>query len=214
MSEETPTNAGSGRQSSRGQRNARRRGHASRRGPLATAVPEGYLAVGRVITAHGTRGEVSVDPFTDFPEERFAAGNSMLLGEDMEEAEIATARPHKGRMLVRFGHVTNRDDAEALRGSWIYIAEEDAAELDEDTYYIHQIVGLTAQTGDGQILGTVQDVLFTGANEVYVVKPAAGVNEGREILLPAIGEVIAAVDIEGGRLVINLLPGILNPEEE
>jgi 16S rRNA processing protein RimM len=198
----------------RTERQNRRRRHASRRGPLTVDVPAGYLAVGKVITAHGTHGEISVEPFTDFPEERFAPGQVMLLGDEMESVEIEASRPHKSRMLVRFEHITSRDEAEALRGTWIFIPEEDAAELEDDTYYVHQIIGLTVQTVDGQILGTVGDVLVTGANDVYLIKPAAGVNGGREILLPAIGEVIVEVDVAGGRLLVNLLPGILDPEEE
>ncbi|MEZ4833638.1 MAG: ribosome maturation factor RimM [Caldilineaceae bacterium] len=117
-------------------------------------------------------------------------------------------------MLICFDHITNREEAEALRGNWIFIAEEDAAELDEDTYYVHQIVGLTAQTADGAILGTVKDVLVTGANDVYLVAPAEGVNGGKEILLPAIGDVIVDVDVAGGRLTVNLLPGMLDSEAE
>ncbi|MCB0115889.1 MAG: 16S rRNA processing protein RimM [Caldilineaceae bacterium] len=198
----------------RRRRQNRRRGHASRRGPLDFKVPAGYLVVGRVISAHGVRGELSIEPFTDFPEDRFAAGQMMLIGDEMEAVEIESARPHKNRVLICFDHITNREEAEALRGNWIFIAEEDAAELDEDTYYVHQIVGLTAQTADGAILGTVKDVLVTGANDVYLVAPAEGVNGGKEILLPAIGDVIVDVDVAGGRLTVNLLPGMLDSEAE
>jgi 16S rRNA processing protein RimM len=167
-----------------------------------------------VITgAHGIRGEITIEPYTDFPEERFAEGESVLLGQEMEVTDIVSSRPHKGRVLVRFGHIADRDEAEALRGEWIYIPESEAAALEADTYFIHQIIGLSVQTTEGEILGTIQDVLFTGANEVYVVQPRAGLNRGREVLIPAIAEVVQSVDLKAGMLTIYLMPGILEPEE-
>jgi 16S rRNA processing protein RimM len=191
-------------------RQRRRGGQPSSRRQQTIDVPAGHLAVGKIINAHGLRGEVSIEPYTDFPDERFAPGQSVLLGEEMESAEIATSRPHLGRTLVRFSHIDNRDEAEALRGVWVLIPEAHAIELEEDTYFIHQIVGLTVQTAAGQVLGTVQDVLFTGANEVYIVQPQDGLNRGKELLLPAIAEVVQSVDLEAGVLTVNLLPGLLD----
>jgi 16S rRNA processing protein RimM len=179
----------------------------------AAQVPPGYLAVGVITGAHGIRGEVTIEPYTDFPDQRFAEGESVLLGQEMEVADIITSRPHKGRVLVRFGHIEDRDEAEALRGVWIYIPETEAADLEDDTYFIHQILGLSVHTEEGQILGTIKDVLFTGANEVYVVEPSAGLNRGREVLIPAIGEVVQSVDLAAGVLTIRLMPGILEAEE-
>ncbi len=194
-------------------RRPRRHGQPSNRAHLDVNVPDGFLAVGRVISAHGTRGEVAIEPYTDFPEERFAAGQSILLGDEMEPVEIESMRPHKNRMLLRFDHVVNRDDAEAMRGTWLFIPEDAAVELEEDTYFVHQILGLTVQTEEQQILGTVTDVLFTGANEVYVIKPAESVNKGRDILIPATTEVIKNVDLAAGLLTVALLPGIVDAEE-
>lgn len=193
------------------QNRARRR---RRRGPLGqqqptTEVPDGYLAVGRIINAHGIQGEVSVEPYTDFAEERFVRGQDVLVGDEMEAMEILNARPHKGRWLLQFAEINNRDDVELFRGKWLFIPEADAADLEEDTYFIHQIMGLRVQTVDGTLLGTVKDVLFTGANEVYIINPAEGINAGREVLLPAIGEVIQQVDLETGVITVQLLPGML-----
>lgn len=209
-----PANEGSaGRQGRRPQR-ARARGAQPRsRQQQASQVPAGHLAVGVIIGAHGIRGDVTVEPYTDFPDQRFAEGESVLLGQEMEIANIVTSRPHKGRVLVRFDHIADRDEAEAMRGTWIYIPEDEAVELEDDTYFIHQIIGLRVHTDEGQVLGTIQDVLFTGANEVYVVEPGEGVNRGREVLIPAIAEVVQSVDLEAGVLTIHLLPGIIEAEE-
>jgi 16S rRNA processing protein RimM len=166
-------------------------------------VPEGYLAVGRITGAHGLRGEVKVELFTDFPE-RFAPGTVLALGEDLEEVEVRSMRPHKGSVLVAFDAFPDRTAAESLRGQWLFVPEDDAAELEEGAYWVHDILGMEVVSDEGPTLGTVADVLFTGANEPYVVRDP----EGREILLPATDEVVRAVDLPNRRMTFHLLPGI------
>jgi len=109
--------------------------------------------------------------------------------------------------------VNDRQAAEALRGMWIFLPEADAAELDEDTFWIHDLLGLTVQTGEGRLLGKVTDVLATGANDVYLIAPAEGVNRGKEILLPAIAQVIRTVDVAAGLIIVDLLPGLMEEDE-
>jgi 16S rRNA processing protein RimM len=170
-------------------------------------IPEGYMAVGLITSAHGLRGEVKVELHTDFPE-RFAPGVEVYLGEELEEATISVARPHQGQMLLQFQDIDDRAAAEELRGLWLFIPEEQAATLAEDTYFVHDIIGLSVQTVSGQLLGTVAEVLQTGANDVYVV---ATLDEPRrEILLPAIADVVKTVDLEQGMLTVELLPGLLD----
>jgi 16S rRNA processing protein RimM len=171
-------------------------------------VPKGALAVGLIVAAHGLRGEVRVELHTDFPE-RFAAGNLVLMGEELAEALIVTSRPHKNELLVLFEGVSDRAAAESLRGQWLFIHEQDAAELEEGAYWIHDIIGMEVQTGDGRRLGRVSEVLFTGANDVYLIKPAASINRGQDLLLPAIPEVIQTVDIAARLITVTLLPGML-----
>ncbi len=176
-------------------------------------VPEGHLAVGRILRPHGLRGEVKVQLHTDFPE-RFAPGQSLLLGPNLEPVTIAASRPHQGQMLVRFHGIQDRTGAEALQGEWLYIPEEAAQELAEDTYYIHQLLGLEVRTEEGQVLGELVDVIVTGANDVYVVRPAPGINRGRELLIPAIAQVVRSVDIQARVLTVRLMPGLLEESPE
>ena len=150
-------------------------------------IPEGYMAVGLVTTSHGLRGEVKVELHTDFPE-RFIPGMDAYLGESLDKVTVSAARPHQGQLLVQFEGIDTREAADDLRGLWIFIPDDQAVELEEDTYYVHDIIGLSVQTVAGELLGTVKEVLFTGANEVYVVEPPD--QPGREILLPAIADVI------------------------
>jgi 16S rRNA processing protein RimM len=171
-------------------------------------IPDGYLAVGYINSVHGLKGEVRVELYTDFPQ-RFAPGVTLLLGEDLEEVTVVGARPHKNGLLLQLEGIEGREQAEALRGSWLFVAEEDAVELDEDAYWVHDIIGLMVQTEEGEQLGTIREVLFTGANEVYVVEPIGLVNGGKELLLPAIDEVVREINLPANRMIVHLLPGLL-----
>lgn len=170
-------------------------------------IPNGYLAVGMITSAHGLRGEVKVELHTDFPE-RFAPEVEVFLGEALEKMTIRSARPHQGQVLLQFDTVDDREGADSLRGIWIFVPESEAVALEEDTFYVHDIIGLAVETVSGAPIGTVSDVLFTGANEVYVVTPPD--DPKREILLPAIADVIKEVNLAQGTLVVELLPGLLD----
>lgn len=171
-------------------------------------VPTGYIAVGRVTAPHSLRGEVRVEPHTDFPE-RFTAGMSLFVGADLQAITVESARPHKNQILLQLAGVQNRNDAEALRGTWLFVKEADAVALDDDTYWVHDIVGLTVQTEEGEQLGIVTDVLFTGANDVYVIAGTDDAGNAREILVPAIADVVQEVDLAAQRIVVRLLPGLV-----
>lgn len=170
-------------------------------------VPEEHLAVGVIVNVHGLRGEVRVELHTDFPE-RYAPGVVLLMGEELTPTVIRSARPHKNQMLVQFEDVGSREAAEALRGQWLFVHQDDAIQLDEDTFWIHELIGLTVQNEKGEILGRLDDVLETGANDVYIVKPAHDLGV-RELLLPAIADVILDVDIEKGVMTVAVPPGLL-----
>jgi 16S rRNA processing protein RimM len=169
----------------------------------AVMIPDGYMAIGRIATAHGIQGDVRVELHTDFPE-RFAPQTVLYLGETLTPTTIEYARPHKQQMLVKFVDVETRDDAEALRAQWLFVPESDAVALEADTYWVHDIIGLQVQTETGEPLGAVSDVLFTGANEVYVVQG----DNGNELLLPAIATVIQQVDLSAKCITVRLLPGM------
>jgi 16S rRNA processing protein RimM len=173
---------------------------------LADVAPDGYLAVGRVVGVHGMQGELKVESFTDFPE-RFDPDSLLLLGDDLEEVTVLASRPHKGNILLQLSTIRHRSDAELLRGQWLYVSEDEAIALDEDRYWVHDILGMTVVSDTGEDLGTVYDVLFTGANEVYVVRSA---KPAREILLPATDEVVRAVDVANRRMTVHLIPGLVD----
>jgi 16S rRNA processing protein RimM len=172
------------------------------------AVPEGYLAVGLILGVHGLRGELKVELYTDFPE-RFTVGADLFIGEDLAKVEIIGARMHQQHLLLQLAGVESREQADKLRNLWLFVDEEDAAELADGVYWVHDIIGLTVQTENGEALGVIRDVLFTGANDVYVVETPPTVNSGRDLLLPAIAEVVRNVDLADQRMTVHLLPGLL-----
>jgi 16S rRNA processing protein RimM len=175
----------------------------------AVIVPAGHLAVGQIVGAHGLYGELKVEAYTDFPE-RFAAGAGLLLGEDLQPVTVESMRPHKSNLLVRLAEIEDRTAAEEVRGLWLYVAQSDAAALEEGAYWIHDIIGLRVVTTGGQPIGKITDVFATGSNDVYIVQPAAGVNKDRELLLPAIADVIERVDLAEGIMVIRLMDGLID----
>jgi len=173
-------------------------------------VPRGMMAVGLIVGAHGLRGEIRIELHTDFPE-RFTPGAELFLGDDLAVAQIMSARPHKNELLLLLEGVQDRTGAEALRGTWIFIHEQDAVELEDGAFWVHDIIGMSVQSTDGQELGRVTDVISAGsANDVYVVKPIASINRGRDLLLPAIPAVIQAVDLDSRLITVSLIPGILD----
>lgn len=172
-----------------------------------------YLAIGKIVGPHGIRGEVKVEPLTDFPE-RFQPGAQVFLGlqtgvTEAAPAQIATARPHQGRWLVQFATVKDRNAAETLRDQFVLIPEENAMPLGEHENYAHDLIGLDVVTADRLALGKLVEILFTPANDVYIVRGESG-----ETLIPATRDVIRSVDLPARRMTVELPEGLLAPESD
>jgi 16S rRNA processing protein RimM len=157
-----------------------------------------------VVGAFGPHGELRVRPLGRFPE-RFRELRRVHVGEQYEPAGVVHRRPHRGDVVLRLDTVQSRDAARLLTGAYLYVPEAEAVALPPGEYFVHQIVGLTVVATAGETLGTVAEVLHTGSNDVYVVR--AG---GREILLPATKEVVKQIDLEAGRMFVELLPGLVD----
>jgi len=147
---------------------------------------------------------VIVEIETDFPE-RFTRPGTVYLGEPPTPVQLERGRPHKGRMIVKLAGYDDPQAAARLCGQHFYIPASQAMPLGEDEYYVWQIEGLEVWTTDGEPLGTITEVMFTGSNEVYVAQDASG----REVLIPAIADVVREVDLEGGRLIVQLMEGLV-----
>lgn len=179
--------------------------HADMRGSEAgtSSEPPRYLAVGRVLRPWGVHGMVKVQVLTDFPE-RFTASEEFYVGEDYRPVILEQSGGHTGALLLKFAGYDTPEACGELRNQMLYIPTEEATPLQEGEYYIYQIIGLQVWTDEGELLGELTDVWETGANDVYVVD-----HEGRDVLLPAIPQVILDVDLERKRLTVHLMDGLM-----
>ncbi|GAB2998426.1 ribosome maturation factor RimM [Mycobacterium bourgelatii] len=175
------------------------------------------LVVGRVVKAHGVTGEVVVEVRTDDPDSRFAPGTRLRAkkgrnarGGPAEERSyvVDSARDHGARLLVRLAGVTDRDTADALRGSLFVIDSGELPPIDEpDTYYDHQLEGLRVRTVAGEDIGVVAEVLHTAAGELLSVRRPDG---GPEVLVPFVGAIVTSVSLDEGTLEIDPPDGLLD----
>lgn len=164
-----------------------------------------FLVVGKLHRPHGVRGEIVMEVVTDFPE-RLQPGMVLFVGEDHQPQHVVSLRPHNLALLVSFSGFDTPEDIGRLRNHTVYVRTADRPALAEGEYYHHQIIGLKVIEENGNALGILTDILETGANDVYIVQPEGG---GREILLPAIKDVVREIDLEQGTMTVHLLPGLI-----
>ena len=167
--------------------------------PVPELDPATAVSIGRVLAPRGVRGELKVEPLTDFPE-RFAKGAHIWLRG--QPRRVAASRWQGRHVYLTLEGVEDREAAAALRDELLQVPEAMSIG-EEDVFYQHDIVGLRVETASGEALGRIESIFATGANDVYVVRGERG-----ELLLPAVEDVIRQVDLAGGRLVIDLLPGL------
>ena len=164
---------------------------------LSPSVPDGRIVIGRVGAAHGIQGDLRIIPLTDFPE-RFAALREIMVGDELLHVE--RVKPQGKNVLMRFREYAVREEAQRLTGRLLTVARADAAPLDEGEYYVFDIVGLTVYDEANHELGTVENVIRTGSNDVYAVRA----EDGHEILIPALRSVVREIDVPGGRMTVRL----------
>ena len=166
---------------------------------------EDLLQVGVITTTHGVRGEVKVFPTTDDPA-RFKKLKNVILdtGKEKIDLEVAGVKFFKNMVILKFKGIDDINDVEKYRKKSLYVTRENAVKLKKNEYFIADLIGLKVESDEGEDLGTLRDVLQTGANDVYVLS-----KEGEDdILLPAIKECVKEVDIENGTILVHLLPGL------
>ena len=168
---------------------------------------EDLLQVGIITSTHGVRGEVKVYPTTDDPR-RLRRLKEVVLdtGREKLNLEIEGVKFFKQCVILKFKGLDNINDIEKYRQKSLYEKSKNAERLQRDEYFIADLIGLKVQDEDGTELGTVKDVIETGANDVYEVEMA----DGRSLLLPAIKQCILNVDVENGMMQVHVLEGLLD----
>ena len=166
------------------------------------------MTIGRVVRVHGLRGDVRVRSLSDVPD-RFETLTQVTVaapGGARRPLAVKAVRPMARDYLVAFEGIDTPEAAAQLVGSLLQIAEDRSAPLPDGQYYQHDLVGMAVRTEEGLPLGTLADILPTGANAVFIVRGA----DGREHLIPATKEVVRAVDVPGRLMTIRRMPGLLN----
>ncbi len=164
------------------------------------------FTVGKIVNTHGIRGELRVLPTTD-DNNRFKKLKTVYIElykqTELKQYEIESSRLHKNFVLIKLVGIDDINEAEFLKNATLKIDRKDSLPLEEDEYYISDLYGIDVKTEDGRHLGILQDILFSAANDVYVVK-----NDMRELLIPAIKQCILKVDIPNKCMTVNLLEGL------
>ncbi len=169
----------------------------------------GRYEIGKIVGVHGVRGDMLLLPQTDFPE-RFLGMKELdvtVAGKPMRTFKVRRIEPYEGKntFFLRLQGVEDRDAAETLKGAAITVAEDERVELEEDEYWLDDIIGLTVfdQT-TGERLGEITEVIYTGSNDVYVVKTPDGASKA----IPAVADVIEKVDVANGTMTVNVPEGL------
>lgn len=165
------------------------------------------IRIGLVSNCHGINGEMKITPLTD-DINRFKKLKKFYWEKSngsYQELNCVAARTHQDYVLLRAEEITDRNQAEKIKGHYICVHQDDAIKLPEGRYFIFQLEGLTV-IEDGKIIGTLSEVLQPGANDVYVVKTP----ESEEIYLPAIKSVVLDVDLEKGEMQVKIPDGLLD----
>ena len=165
------------------------------------------IAVGVIRKAHGVRGEASVEPWTDSLD-RFDDLESVTLVSPDEsqtrEAAVESVRIHAGRALLKFAGIDAPEDVQLLHNWTVEIPEEDARELEEDEYFLHDLAGLTLIDAEGRTRGVVVEAYEGGGGILLNVKRP----DGREFELPFAADLCTEIDLEAKRMVVSLPEGI------
>jgi 16S rRNA processing protein RimM len=161
-------------------------------------IDNSLITIGKIVAPHGVRGDVRVIPLTDFPQ-RFNGLKKVLL-EDGKALTVEESRPNKQQFLLKFRGYDDRDKVEPLRGKLLKVTREELTELPEGHYYTFDIIGLDVFDESGVFIGVVKDILATGANDVYIAEK----ENAQPILIPAIKDVVKAIDLAGKRIIVKL----------
>jgi len=164
-----------------------------------------FLVVGKLRRPHGLRGEVLMSVWTDFPE-RLKPGVSIHIGVNHGLHIIRSIRWHRQDMLIAFEGIVDRDQAGIFRNQLMMVRADDRPSLPNGQLYQHQLLGMRViLEEDASLIGTLTEIIETGANNVYLVRA----EDGQELLIPAIDSVILNIDVEQKEISVKLLPGLL-----
>lgn len=165
-----------------------------------------YLEIGQIVNTFGIKGMVKVKPFTDNIK-KFSKFKTIYVKNKNEKKEykIQEVKYHKNMVLIKFENIDTIEQAEPLRNSYLLIDRNQEEPLEQGTYYITDLIGIQVYTENDVLLGIIDDIYNTGSSDIYVVKD----EQGKQILLPAISDVILKIDLENKKIIVHLIPGLI-----
>lgn len=165
-----------------------------------------YFEIGQIVNTFGIKGMVKVNPFTD-DISQFEELDTILIDKkgNLQEMQIEEVKYSKNQVLLKLKGIETVEEAEKYRNCYLKLPREKAKKLPEGTYFIADLIGLEVVTDEGMLLGTVDDIYNSGASDIYVIKD----NLGKQILLPAIKEVIKKIDLEQEKITVHLIKGLI-----
>ena len=172
---------------------------------------DNLLEIGQIVNSYGIKGFLKVVPFTDNVK-RFDDLKTIYIEKNkkLSEIEIEEVKYHKNLVLLKLKGIDDINDTLEFKNCYIKIDRKDAVELPEDTYFIVDLIDMDVTTDEVENLGKIVDVFPTGSNDVYVVKDELG----KQVLLPAIGDVIKSVDVKNKKMVVHLIEGLIGGNKE
>lgn len=164
-----------------------------------------YLELGQIVNVKGLKGEVKLNSFAE-DSTIFERLPKVFLKnkKEMLEKQIEKVAYNKNQVILKFKDCNSIDEAEALRNMYLLVKRADLGELPEGVYYITDLIGLDVYTDQNELLGKVDDIYSTGANDIYVIKDEMG----KQKLLPGIDEVIQEIDLNHGKIIVHLIEGL------
>lgn len=166
-----------------------------------TGSPQGsepvYLTLGKLRRAHGVKGEIPLEIYSDMLELLSPEG-LVYVGETHQALIIQTTRWKNDLLLLKFKDLNDREIVSKLTNEYVYVRVDQLPALSEEEFYYHQLLGLKVHEEDGNYLGKLTEILKTGANDVYLVMS----DEGEEVLIPAVEDVILEIDLEQQKIIV------------
>ena len=169
-----------------------------------------YIAIGRVLQTHGVQGYVKATAYSGIPE-RFLRLKTVYVETDegYRGLVVEGVQLRGSTILLKLKGITTRESAQPLIQKELFVPESEKIDLPENTYFIHDLIGLRVFDMAGRYLGTVEEVWTQGAHDVYVVRQG-----GREILIPAVSRFVKRVDLKGQKILVELIEGMIEEEED
>lgn len=168
---------------------------------------EDLLRVGVISSTHGIAGEVKVFPTTDDVKRFKKLKRVILVNKNQQiELDVSSAKFFKNMVILKFDQFNNIDDVQKFRGAELYVTRDNAVSLAKDEYFICDLIGMQVVSDEGVTIGTLTDVMQTGANDVYVVENS----DKKEILFPAIKECILKTDVDNKTMTVHVMEGLLD----